>query len=153
MLNEIQFIKFTTQTDYLILRRRSLVDGRPMDGISSIRMMQSGPDYSSKSHMIKWTEVFILPSLKECTENADYTEPPDPSRITSHIAKAISMALLPHLKQLKKEDLSPLAVKVCLDPENVRFGKNFDSIPVYKYILSIFNFKTSYNLLLFLDKL
>ena len=101
-------------------RRRSLVDGRPMDGISSIKMMQGGPDYASKSHMIKWTEVFILPSSKECTENNDYNEPPDPSRITSHIAKAISMALLPHLKQLKKEDLSPLAVKVCLDPENVR---------------------------------
>ena len=45
---------------------------------------------------------------------------PDPSRITSHIAKAISMALLPNLKQLKAENLSPLAVKVCLDPENVR---------------------------------
>ena len=88
-----------------------------MDGISSIKMMQGGPDYASKSHMIKWTEVFILPSSKECTENNDYNEPPDPSRITSHIAKAISMALLPHLKQLKKEDLSPLAVKVCLDPE------------------------------------
>ena len=98
-----------------------MVDGRPMDGISSIKMMQGGPDYASKSHMIKWTEVFILPSSKECSENADFNEPPDPSRITSHIAKAISMALLPHLKQLKKEDLSPLAVKVCLDPENVRF--------------------------------
>ena len=99
-----------------------MVDGRPMDGISSIKMMQGGPDYASKSHMIKWTEVFILPSSKECSENADFNEPPDPSRITSHIAKAISMALLPHLKQLKKEDLSPLAVKVCLDPENVRFN-------------------------------
>ena len=92
-----------------------------MDGIPSIRMMQGGPDYSSKSHMMRWTEVFMLPSNKENSDNTtDYNEPPDPSRITSHIAKAISMALLPHLKQLKNEDLSPLAVKVCLDPENVR---------------------------------
>jgi hypothetical protein len=92
-----------------------------MDGVPSIRMMHGGPDYSSKSHMIRWTEVFMLPSTKEHSDNTtDYTEPPDPSRITSHIAKAISMALLPHLKQLKQEDFSPLAVKVCLDPENVR---------------------------------
>ena len=92
-----------------------------MDGVPSIRMMQGGPDYSSKSHMIRWTEVFMLPSTKENSDNTtDYNEPPDPSRITSHIAKAISMALLPHLKQLKNEDLSPLSVKVCLDPENVR---------------------------------
>jgi len=119
--DETVYIKWTEKNPSINAGRRSLVDGRPMDGISSIRMMQSGPDYSSKSHMIKWTEVFILPSSKECTENADYTEPPDPSRITSHIAKAISMALLPHLKQLKKEDLSPLAVKVCLDPENTSY--------------------------------
>ena len=92
-----------------------------MDGVPSIRMMHGGPDYSSKSHMIRWTEVFMLPSTKEHSDNTtDYTEPPDPSRITSHIAKAISMALLPHLKQLKQEDFSPLAVKVCLDPEIVR---------------------------------
>ena len=90
-----------------------------MDGIASIRMTHAGPDYASKSHMIRWTEVFMLPSNK-ITENVEYTEPPDPSRITSHIAKAISMALLPNLKQLKAENLSPLAVKVCLDPENVR---------------------------------
>ena len=97
-----------------------MVDGRPMDGIPSIRLMHAGPDYSSKTHMIKWTEVFWLPGNKENTNNTDYTEPPDPTRITSHIAKAISMALLPHLKRLKMEDLSPLAVKICLDPENVR---------------------------------
>ena len=90
-----------------------------MDGIPSIRMTHAGPDYTSKSHMIRWTEVFMLPNNK-ITENVEYIEPPDPSRITSHIAKAISMALLPNLKQLKAENLSPLAVKVCLDPENVR---------------------------------
>ena len=89
-----------------------------MDGIPSIRMTHSGPDYISRSHMIRWTEVFMLPNNK-ITENVEYIEPPDPSRITSHIAKAISMALLPNLKQLKTENLSPLAVKVCLDPENV----------------------------------
>ena len=92
-----------------------------MDGIPSIRMMHKGPDYASKNHMIRWTEVFMLPSNKEKSGGSEYSDPPDPSRLTSHIAKAISMALLPHLKQLKIQDLSPLAVKVCLDPENVSY--------------------------------
>ena len=96
-----------------------MVDGRPMDGIPSIRMMHSVPDSASKSHMIRWTEVFILPNNKENSGNYEYLEPPDPTRVTSHIAKAISLALLPHLKQLKSQDLSPLAIKVSLDPENV----------------------------------
>ena len=106
---------------FLTNRRKSLIDGRPMDGIPSIRMMHSGPDFASKNHMIRWTEVFILPNNKEQTGESEYSEPPDPTRLTSHIAKAISMALLPHLKSLKTKDLSPLAVKVSLDPENVSF--------------------------------
>ena len=90
-----------------------------MDGIPSIKIMHSVPDSASKSHMIRWTEVFILPNNKENSGNYEYLEPPDPTRVTSHIAKAISLALLPHLKQLKSQDLSPLAIKVSLDPENV----------------------------------
>ena len=44
----------------------------------------------------------------------------DPSRLASHVAKAVCVALLPHLDKLREEELSPLAVRVCLDPENVR---------------------------------
>ncbi len=43
----------------------------------------------------------------------------DPARVASHVAKAVCVALLPHLAKLKEEDLTPLAVRVCLDPENV----------------------------------
>jgi len=118
--DETVYIKWTDKNPSINSGRKSLVDGRPMDGIPSIRMTHAGPDYTSKSHMIRWTEVFMLPNNK-ITENVEYIEPPDPSRITSHIAKAISMALLPNLKQLKAENLSPLAVKVCLDPENTSY--------------------------------
>ena len=103
----------------LYFRRKSLVDGRPMDGIPSVKMMHTGPDYTSKSHTIRWTEVYMLPKNAENNGVADYSDPPDPSRISSHIAKAISLALLPHLNQLKNQELSPLSVRVCLDPENV----------------------------------
>lgn len=107
---------------------KSWVDGRSMEGIPSVRMMHSGPDYTSKNHLIRWTEVYVLPNTRETDPSArstssaeDFLDPPDPTRITSHIAKAVSIALLPHLKHLKSRDLSPVAVRVCLDPENVNF--------------------------------
>jgi hypothetical protein len=49
----------------------------------------------------------------------------DPSRLASHIAKAACVALLPHLGKLREEDLTPLAVRVCLDPENVKMSLFF----------------------------
>jgi len=50
----------------------------------------------------------------------------DPARVASHVAKAVCVALLPHLSKLRAEDLTPIAVRVCLDPENVSFLVNDD---------------------------
>ena len=43
----------------------------------------------------------------------------DPARAAGHLARAICMALTPHLGKLKEADLSPLAVRVNLDPDSV----------------------------------
>ena len=44
---------------------------------------------------------------------------PPPARAAESIARAVSVALLPHLHNLKEEGLTPLAVRVTLDQDNV----------------------------------
>ena len=50
-------------------------------------------------------------------------DPPDPARAAEGVARAVCVALMPHLLQLKEEGLSPLAVRVSLEPDNVRISK------------------------------
>lgn len=42
-----------------MFRVRSNIDGKPLDGIPSIRV-HNGIDYSGALRLIRWTEVFIL---------------------------------------------------------------------------------------------
>lgn len=46
---------------------KSPVDEKQMDGIPSVKI-HSGTDYISNSHLIRWTEVFILQVKKEESE-------------------------------------------------------------------------------------
>ena len=40
---------------------KSLVDGRPLEGVPAVRIaVQSGRDVATKHHVIRWTEVFII---------------------------------------------------------------------------------------------
>ena len=89
-----------------------------MDGITSIRMSAGGTDYMSGDHLIRWTEVFLLPSK---TSDRGVADAEDPARAAGHLARAICMALTPHLGKLKEADLTPLAVRVNLDPDSVSF--------------------------------
>lgn len=41
------------------IRVKSSVDGKAMDGVSSIRI-HSGTDYVGSGHLIRWTEVFLV---------------------------------------------------------------------------------------------
>ena len=54
--------------------------------------------------------------LKKCDLLGDA---PAPARAAEGIARAVSVALLPHLQALKEEGLTPLAVRVTLDQDNV----------------------------------
>ena len=97
---------------------KSLIDASQMDGITSIRMSAGGTDYMSGDHLIRWTEVFLLPSK---TSDRGVADAEDPARAAGHLARAICMALTPHLGKLKEADLTPLAVRVNLDPDSVSF--------------------------------
>ncbi len=92
--------------------------------------------------LIRWSEVFLIDSeeggggrsaagrlssspLHHVPNDDDHDvalgDPPDPTRAAELVARAVSVALLPHLPTLNQEQLSPLAVRVCLDldPDNV----------------------------------
>jgi hypothetical protein len=43
----------------------------------------------------------------------------DPTRVAESVARAVGVALSPALTRLKQEGLSPLAVRVTLDQDNV----------------------------------
>ena len=89
-----------------------------MDGITSIRMSAGGTDFISGRNLIRWTEVFLMPSKNPERPIQDND---DPARAAGHLARAICMALTPNLAKLKSDELSPLAVRVNLDPDNVSF--------------------------------
>lgn len=59
----------------------------------------------------------MLPS--KTTSRSSVTDSDDPARAAGHLARAICMALTPQLDKLKDADLTPLAVRVNLDPESV----------------------------------
>lgn len=67
--------------------------------------------------MLRWTEVFLL----KIPDQANRTRDPDPTRVAEEVARAVGVALVPLLSDLKKENLSPLAVRVSLDEDNVSF--------------------------------
>ena len=46
-------------------------------------------------------------------------DPPDPAKAAEGVARSVCVALMPHLAQLKNDGLTPLAVRVCLEPDNV----------------------------------
>jgi len=98
---------------------KSVLDGKPMDGISSLRI-HSGPDMTQDRCLIRWTEVFLINTGERpgATTNGDA---PAPARAAEGIARAVSVALLPHLQALKEEGLTPLAVRVTLDQDNVQY--------------------------------
>lgn len=50
---------------------KSPVDEKQMDGIPSVKI-HSGTDYISNSHLIRWTEVFILQVRKGDRTHSPY---------------------------------------------------------------------------------
>jgi MAD (mothers against decapentaplegic) interacting protein len=106
---------------------KSVLDGKAMDGVSSLRI-HSGPDMTQDRCLIRWTEVFLINTGESGTPT--HGDPPDPARAAEGVARSVCVALMPHLAQLKGEGLSPLAVRVCLDPENVMYEAGSNGAPL-----------------------
>jgi hypothetical protein len=72
--------------------------------------------------MDRWTEVFLI---KTGAEGGPRGRETDPARVAEGVARAVGVALLPALPKLKEEGLSPLAVRITLDQDNVSVSSLF----------------------------
>ncbi|KAL5243096.1 hypothetical protein ACI65C_010506 [Semiaphis heraclei] len=96
---------------------KSCIDGRQLDGVYSIRV-HNGIDYSGKRRFIRWTEVFVI----QCEETSDRVdEPLDTSRTAESISKATCTALVPLLDLLSAASLTPLALRIVINPDSVGY--------------------------------
>ena len=130
---------------------KSHIDNLDLEGLASIRLHSSRDFVSDKcNRFIRWSEVFLLRSSPEQLSNIDF-DPPDPMSTSSLLAKAVCSALVGHLKRLVTADITTLAVRFTLDPENVMLIElNNMSIfedqillePIAKYLILQSNFRT-----------
>ncbi|OQR80028.1 zinc finger FYVE domain-containing protein 9-like [Tropilaelaps mercedesae] len=91
----------------------SVLDGTSLAGVPSCRIF-SGTDYHSVRFLVRWTEVFFL--ANKDTE----LDLPDPNRLIDATARSMCVALLPHAAKLYEMDLTKLALRISLDPD--QFG-------------------------------
>lgn len=95
---------------------KSCIDGRPLDGVPSIRV-HNGTDYPGNSKLIRWTEVFIL----QTEEGSRATDPIDISRVSELLARATCIALVPELDSLAKANLTTIGIRANIHPDNVSY--------------------------------
>jgi len=118
--DEIVLVKWVDEDMAINIGIKSVIDGKAMDGVPSLRI-HSGPDMRSESHLIRWTELFLIKN-----EGARPGQERDPTRLAESVARAVGAALIPHLNNLKQENCTPLAVRITLDPENVCYEAGGD---------------------------
>ncbi|XP_037925366.1 LOW QUALITY PROTEIN: zinc finger FYVE domain-containing protein 9 [Hermetia illucens] len=94
---------------------KSPIDGRKMDGIPSIRV-HSGLNHSNASHILRWTEVFIIQMDDESPHDKDTI---DVQKISEQIAKSASSALVSFLDLLAASGCVRIGLRVTLHQDNV----------------------------------
>jgi len=137
--DETVYIKWVDAHQSVNAGIKSHIDDMAMDGIVSIRMSAGGTDFISGRNLIRWTEVFLMPSKNpEQRPGGVQDGGDDPARAAGHLARAICTALTPNLAKLKNDDLTPLAVRINLDPENSGYeaGSKGQSLPP-EYMLTL----------------
>ncbi|XP_049783559.1 zinc finger FYVE domain-containing protein 9 [Schistocerca cancellata] len=125
--DEVVYIKWVQDDKNFNIGVKSLIDGRPLDGIPSIRV-HNGTDYMGSSRFIRWTEVFILQSEEVSEQGSD---PIDISRLTESIARATCLAVINLLDLLAQAGLTKIAVRAMIHPENVGYeaGSQGEKLP------------------------
>ncbi|XP_024214471.1 zinc finger FYVE domain-containing protein 9 isoform X2 [Halyomorpha halys] len=123
---ETVVLQWTTDDINFNIGVKSCIDGRPLDGVPSIRV-HNGTDHPGSSKIIRWTEVFIL----QTEEDSKATDPIDISRVSESLARATCIALVPELDSLSKLNLSTIAVRANIHPDNVSYeaGGLFSKLP------------------------
>jgi len=125
--DEVVRISWVDEDKAVNIGIKSVIDGRAMDGVTSYRI-HSGPEMTQEYCLIRWTEVFLISTQNP---NMSQGDPPDPARASEGVARGVCVALLPGLATLKSSDLSPLAIRVSTQPDNVMYeaGSNGSFLP------------------------
>lgn len=125
--DEVVLVKWAEDDRSFNIGVLSSVDGRPLNGVPSIRV-HNGTDYHGEYRFIRWTEVFILESEEGSGRTGD---PVDISRLSEQLAKATCLALVKLLDLLAAANLTTLAVRATIHPENVGYlaGSNGEKLP------------------------
>ncbi|XP_053598202.1 uncharacterized protein LOC103569891 isoform X2 [Microplitis demolitor] len=109
---------------------KSPIDGKPMDGVPSIRV-HNGTDYMGTSRFIRWTEVFII---KSDDHPNGVHDPVDINKLSENIARATCTALVKLLDLLATAGLTKLGVRATIHPDNVGYEAGSESTrlpPIY----------------------
>jgi len=114
--DEVVSVKWVDEDKAFNIGIKSVIDGRAMDGVGSLRI-HCGPDIRTDKHVLRWTEVFLITTPDPAARGGE----PEPTRVAEGVARAVGVALLPHLGLLKEAGLSPLAVRVTLNQDNVSY--------------------------------
>ena len=106
--NEVILVKWQTGNIQHNVDVVSLIDGKEMTGLPSLRF-HSSKDYFCKNHTlaIRWIEVFLISSN---------TDSSDPIKMASDVAKAVCAALTPFLSSITEEYV---AIRVSTEMEKV----------------------------------
>lgn len=98
---------------------KSPVDGRPLDGVDSLRV-HTATDYIGKDHIIRWTELFFV-SYGSCGSDGDHPceDPAELSRLAEQLAQAFCLAITPHLEPLAFEMLMKIGLRVTIGSDQV----------------------------------
>ncbi|OXU21599.1 hypothetical protein TSAR_014260 [Trichomalopsis sarcophagae] len=116
--DEIVNIKWVENDTQFNLGVKSPIDGKPMDGIPSIRV-HNGINYVGTSRFIRWTEVFIIKSDDDQPFGMHY--PVDINKLSESIARATCTALVKLLDLLANAGLVKIAVRATIQPDNVGY--------------------------------
>ncbi|CAB3361725.1 Hypothetical predicted protein [Cloeon dipterum] len=120
-------IQWVKEDRYFNVGVSSQVDGTKLEGVPSIRV-HNGTDYRGERCFIRWTEVFLLKVSEDVgAARGDL----DISRVSSNVARAFCVALVPLLDMLAAAGLLILAVRITLHPEQVGFeaGSGGEKLP------------------------
>ncbi|XP_039286923.1 uncharacterized protein LOC111051534 isoform X2 [Nilaparvata lugens] len=137
---ETVLLKWTADDTNFNIGVKSMIDGRPLDGVPSMRV-HSGIDFSGNLRIIRWTEVFILQSEEQSgvgsggggggKAGAGAGDPVDISRLSESLAQATCLALVPFLDLLAAAGLTAVAVRANIHPDNVGYeaGSGGERLP------------------------
>ncbi|XP_034751940.1 zinc finger FYVE domain-containing protein 16 isoform X2 [Etheostoma cragini] len=97
--------------------RASGVDGRPLDGVRSVRMQQDA-EFESDGRTIRCTEVFFQPRAPDCSVVSVLSSC---SGFQKEMALAACSALTPHLAVLTSSGINSLSLRVSTQADMVEY--------------------------------